>query len=159
MYWRKGSTGLGNIPKKYQIFFSASLIFKCQVLYRGSSLPDKISSTELYRLRNFALSGKKVIIFKDANSPKAFQNKTCLTAPVFSSLFNVPQDIMDAWIMSIFWFHWWLKWVKTVCRCCFFAPNVNIFRGHFLLIPIIFWKIVDLYDLEKDYFCITKNSF
>ena len=28
---------------------------------RGSSLPDKISSTELYRLRNFALSGKKVI--------------------------------------------------------------------------------------------------
>ena len=92
-------------------------------------------------------------------SPKAFQNKTCLTAPVFSSLFNNPQDIMDAWIMSIFWFHWWLKWVKTVCRCCFFAPNVNIFRGHFLLIPIIFWKIVDLYYLEKDYFCITKNSF
>ena len=86
-------------------FFSASLIFKCQVLYRGSSLPDKISSTELYRLRNFALSGKKLIIFKDANSPKAFQNKTCLTAPVFSSLFNVPQDIMDAWIMSIFSFH------------------------------------------------------
>ena len=29
--------------------------------YRGSSLPDKISSTELYRLRNFALSGKKVM--------------------------------------------------------------------------------------------------
>ena len=118
----------GNIPKKYQIFLvlplSSSVKFCTEAAAYQTRSPRQSctgSATLLSRARRSQLSKMQIC------SPKAFQNKTCLTAPVFSSLFNNPQDIVDAWIMSIFWFHWWLKWVKTVCRCCFFCAKCKHF--------------------------------
>lgn len=73
--------------------FSPSLLDVPRLRARGSSLPSPISSTELYRLRNFAVSGNKVINKGDSycsrpssiNSLNSSEENMHLRSPAISS--------------------------------------------------------------------------
>ena len=70
---------------------------------RGSSLPDNISSSELYRLRNFATSGKRVINKGDSYRSRNSSVNSSRSRYVWFFETEIPQ--LNSWLLYIFFFN------------------------------------------------------